>query len=483
MKRKLLIFTLLFLLLPFLKVHSASMDSYIDWNLDRGVFAHQYRDGQDHITNLAMITANGKVAYCIEPGVVADKGSMYNSTYDINETNLKGVDVKKLSLIGYYGYGYKGHDSKEYYMAAQELIWRHMGVSDVWWTDSKYGGNVINIESYKNEILKLVNSYEISPKFNFDESYVVGEEIIIKDVNNVINEYGVEKGNVSIVNDSIKINVKEKDNDFVLKRKANGKSAIFYYKSGYQTIGSFEYAYDFSASYDINSRYGKIIIKKLDFDNKSIKPASPYASIKGATYTLYDSSGNIVDVKQTNEDGTLTFEKLKVGKYVVKETKASLGYNLDMEQHDVLVSSKEPEVIINSFEKIIKNEIRIVKVLDKDGNKLPEEGIKFGLYYEDGTLIDTYITDKNGEIKLVLPYGNYVLKQLSTKEGIDVAPDKKIKIIKEGQLQNITITNHELKKETVDELPDTGKEINFSYFLVILSSFGSIFYYYEKENN
>ena len=121
--------------------------------------------------------------------------------------------------------------------------------------------------------------------------------------------------------------------------------------------------------------------------------------------------------------------------------------------------------------------------MDKDGNKLPEEGIKFGLYYEDGTLIDTYITDKNGEIKLVLPYGNYVLKQLSTKEGIDVAPDKKIRIIKEGQLQNITITNHELKKETIDELPDTGKEINFSYFLVILSSFGVIFYYYEKENN
>lgn len=160
MKKKLLIFTLLFLLSPFLKVHSASMDSYIDWNLDRGVFAHQYRDGQDHITNLAMITANGKVAYCIEPGVVADKGSMYNSTYDINETNLKGVDVKKLSLIGYYGYGYKGHDSKEYYMAAQELIWRLMGVDDVWWTDQKEGGNIINVDSYKNEILRLVNAYE-----------------------------------------------------------------------------------------------------------------------------------------------------------------------------------------------------------------------------------------------------------------------------------------------------------------------------------
>ena len=51
------------ILIPFIKVKADSMDSYIDWNLDRTVFAHQYRDGSDHITNLAMITANGLIAY------------------------------------------------------------------------------------------------------------------------------------------------------------------------------------------------------------------------------------------------------------------------------------------------------------------------------------------------------------------------------------------------------------------------------------
>ena len=61
------------MLLPFIKVKALSNDSYVDWNLDRSIFAHQYRNGSDHITNLAMITVNGVYGYCIEPGILADK--------------------------------------------------------------------------------------------------------------------------------------------------------------------------------------------------------------------------------------------------------------------------------------------------------------------------------------------------------------------------------------------------------------------------
>ena len=239
-KRVLFVFLTMIMLLPFIKVNAGNMDSYIDWNLDRSVVAHQIRDGLDHMTNLAMITANGVTAYCIEPGVTADKASYYSSTTNISDTNLKNVDEKKLSLIGYYGYGYKGHTDKKYYMATQELIWEMFGVSDAYWTDTY--GNVINIDAYKNEILNLVSKYEVAPSFDFKDEYMVGDEFSINDKNNVLEGYEVSgNDNVSINGNSLKVKVTDGNNNFTLRRRENGKSPKYFYKSGYQTIGSFEF--------------------------------------------------------------------------------------------------------------------------------------------------------------------------------------------------------------------------------------------------
>lgn len=473
------LFLSLLLLIPH-HVSAAQDDSFIDWNLDRSVFAHQLRDGKDHVTNLAMITANGKIAYCIEPGVTADKASYYNSTYNINDTNLSGVDVKRLSLIGYYGYGYEGHSDKRFYMAAQELIWRLMGVDDVWWTDQKEGGNIINVDSYKNEILRLVNAYETAPKFEFKDAYIVGDEVVLEDMNNVLSGYEVTSGSASIDGNKINVRVDNKVNNFTLKRKSNGKYPIFYYKNGYQTIGSFEAAYEYSKDYVINGKYAKIIVNKKDYDNKNNTSSSPYASLKDASYTLYDKAGNVLSVKKTDERGIATFDNLKKGTYVIKETNASLGYNIDITRYETYVATSRMEAVINSYEKIIKNKIIVTKVLNDNGVITPEEGIEFGLYYENGTFIDTYVTNKDGVIELNLPYGKYVLKQITKKDGITVASDKFIEVVKEGENQSIMITNYVIEKPPIEELPNTGKHFNPS-LLIIIISLGLISYFYEKK--
>ena len=480
MKKIIYALCLLVLLLIPHQVSAAQNDSYVDWNLDRSVFAHQLRDGKDHVTNLAMITANGKIAYCIEPGVTADKASYYNSTYNINDTNLGDVDVKRLSLIGYYGYGYEGHGDKRYYMATQELIWRLMGVDDVWWTDQKEGGNIINVDSYKNEILRLVNAYETAPKFEFKDAYIVGDEVVLEDMNNVLSGYEVTSGSASIDGNKINVRVDNKVNNFTLKRKSNGKYPIFYYKNGYQTIGSFEAAYEYSKDYVINGNYAKIIVNKKDYDNKNNTSSSPYASLKGASYTLYDKKGNVLSVKETDERGIATFDNLKKGTYVIKETNASLGYNIDITRYETYVATSRMEAVINSYEKIIKNKIIVTKVLNDNGVITPEEGIEFGLYYENGTFIDTYVTNKDGVIELNLPYGKYVLKQITKKDGITVASDKFIEVVKEGENQSITITNYVIEKPPIEELPNTGKHFNAS-LLIIIISLGLISYFYEKK--
>ena len=100
--------------------------------------------------------------------------------------------------------------------------------------------------------------------------------------------------------------------------------------------------------------------------------------------------------------------------------------------------------------------------------------------YENGTFIDTYVTNKDGVIELNLPYGKYVLKQITKKDGITVASDKFIEVVKEGENQSITITNYVIEKPPIEELPNTGKHFNPS-LLIIIISLALISYFYEKK--
>ena len=492
MKKRVLVVLLTFvLLLPFIKVKAGSMDSYVDWNLDRSVFAHKIKDGNEQINNLAMMTVDGKIAYCIEPGVTADKGSYYSSTANIHDTNLGWANTKRLSLIGYYGYGYPGHDVKEYYMAAQELIWREMGINEAWWTDAKVGGNIINIDYYKNEILRLVNNYEISPSFDFKKEYMVGDEFAINDKNNVLDGYElINNESVSVDGNSLNIKVKDSNNNFTLRRKQNGKTTMYYYKDGYQTIGTFEFPYNYEKSYSINHFYGKIIVDKLDFDTNSKVPSSPEASLEGAEYGLYDKDGNLLQTKKTDKNGKVEFDKLTENNYTVKEITPSKGYTLDEWTRKTFVGTGTPEVTIKSYEKIIKNKIVIMKVLDNPYDKtcVPEEGILFGFYDLDGNLVLQQKTDTNGNITVELPYGKYILKQESTVEGVDKVKDKAIEVTLDGITQNITLVNHKLPEPiipTIEEnneipmLPNTGKR--GVQYLVLLISFCLIGINYEKK--
>lgn len=481
---------LLLVVLP-IKIYAGESDSYVDWTLDRSVFAHQYRNNEDHITNLAMITTNGIISYCIEPGVLASKGAYYSSSTNIYDTKLKGVDTKRLSLIGYYGYGYPGHDIKEYYMAAQELIWRLMGVSNVWWTDSRSGGNVINIDYYKNEILRLVDMYEITPKIDLKSKYIVGDELSLEDTNNVINEYElIGNSDANITGNRLNLKIKEKDNSFILRRKQNGKTTKFYYKDGYQTIGSFEFPYSHEKKYTTSYTYGRIIVDKKDYDTKSKITTSKYATLEGAEYGLYDSKDKLIIIGKTDKNGKIIFDKLTKGNYSVREIFPSHGYTLNNSVSRIFVETNALEVIYTSYEKTIKNKIVIIKNLDDEENKtcIKEKDIKFNIYDEEGNLIKEETTNNDGEIIVELPYGKYVIKQMSAPEGVDMVRNKEIIVEKDGLTQNIVLINHMIKKSTEDEknlqikeeLPNTGSN-NLMYSILLLS-FSAIGIIYEKKN-
>lgn len=474
MIRKIAILVVLMVLVNPIKVFASSNDSYITWELDMSVVAHQMRNGQEHMTNLALMKANEKVAYCIEPGVVGGKDSWYSSSYDINDTSLRNIDTKKLSLIGYYGYGYGNHNTKEYYMATQELIWRLMGVEDVWWTDKKYNGNVINIESYKNEIMSLANNYEVAPSFNFKEKYIVGDEITLKDSNNVLEGYEVLSGDgVRINGNDIIIKVGEVTK-FTLGRKRNGLKPIYYYKTGFQTIGTFEYSYDFEKEYNLNSEYAKIIVDKYDNDTKSKTPISKFATLKGASYAIYEKTGKFIKESKTDENGIIIFDGLKKGSYIIRETNPSKGYTKESYSFETYVASDRLEAICKRYEKIIKEDFIISKVYEYDNLLLPEQGTIFEIYDEEGILYSTHTTDKEGKIYLTLPYGEYTLRQLTTKDGYDKVQDVILQVKENKKVNEINLVNKKINEpkkdennEEIKELPNTFKKLNYIPYIFI----------------
>ena len=74
-----------------------------------------------------------------------------------------------------------------------------------------------------------------------------------------------------------------------------------------------------------------------------------------------------------------------------------------------------------------------------------EQGISFEIYDDFNEMIKTVTTDENGEINLILPYGNYLLKQITTTEGYEKDEDKIIEV--DGSNEYIEMILYDLKIE------------------------------------
>ena len=132
-------------------------------------------------------TMNGKVVYCIEPGVDITIHSYIG--YDgLVASAYSDATNKKIELIGHYGYDYPGHQTLRYRMATQSLIWEETGGQIVeFWTERYGNGDFINLNYERNEIMKLVNSHYNKPSFNGNSiNAVIGQEFKITDTNNLL---------------------------------------------------------------------------------------------------------------------------------------------------------------------------------------------------------------------------------------------------------------------------------------------------------
>ncbi|MBR2811459.1 MAG: thioester domain-containing protein [Solobacterium sp.] len=111
------------------------------------------------------------VAYCLEPQVHADPGTIYNAS-DPSAFEWPSPQAKnRIMLIAYFAYGYKGDYSDERYLGGWYLVWRQMGeffMHQFSTHNGDMGSYNYAIEAKMAEIDQLVDAYLRKPLFKVE---------------------------------------------------------------------------------------------------------------------------------------------------------------------------------------------------------------------------------------------------------------------------------------------------------------------------
>ncbi len=409
-------------------------------------------------------SVNGKTTYCIEPGVDIIKEANLKETSGFSESPYDEEKNEKIQLIGYYGYDYPGHQTLKYRMATQALIWETVGDQVVeFWTEPSGAGTKYNIETEKENINKLVSEHNKVPSFsNSTKEIIIGESATFTDNNKVLDNFEV------IPNKDVETDTS--NNVLTVTPKGQGEFTIQLVKKSYtkdpttifvgidevtQKMAYFGYYNPLTISVKVNVKGIKVQLSK--FDQGGTKTPRGDGTLEGAVYGVYKEDNTKIKEVTTGANGIVYFDLPTLGNYYVKEIKASRGYLVDSRKFSFTVQSSNLNPLVRVYESPIQKYIELYKYLSdgKTGEISPEENITFEFYLKSKmTLASTQKTDSKGHLKVLLPYGVYIVKQKDVVPGYEKVPDFEINI-------------NENSPETITKILTNMKEVKEAYLKVI----------------
>ncbi len=415
------------------------------------------RTGSHYVSNaVPFYTVDGKITYCVEPGVEVTTYSYHSVTF--NNANLP-YDINKLKeveLIGYYGYEYPGHQTNRYRVATQALIWEHTSSDPVRFTTERYGeGSEVNLDYEKNEIMKLVNSHYTKPSFNgTSKSATLGQEFYVEDSSGVLSNFEVQNdgGNTArISGNKLYITPKTIGSSsitLVKKHYDNGTTLLWRGDDGSQVLGALRASDPVKAIVNLNTVGAKVTIEKVDSKSKQATPQGD-GSLQNAVYGLYDEYDVLVTKLTTDANGRATTDYLsKIGNFKIKEITPSKGYQLDKTVYNIEITADSTNPKVKVYEDVIERKLQIFKAFatDKTGFLTGEPNISFEIYLKSSNkLVATITTNSSGYAETTLPYGTYVVKQKNVTAGYEKAKD--FEIVINGDTQSVlhkTLANAEI---------------------------------------
>ena len=451
-----------------------------------GIYYDVRIDGASRLswwTNLYEI--DGKVAYCIQPNTT--EGVTYNEG-SWNDTGLSNDIKEQLILTAYYGYTYPGHQTLNYRLATQGLIWNLIwgnGAKTVFSTGIHSSGTMLDLSAEEAEIQRLVASHYTRPSFNGGVYRVqVGEELTLTDTNGVLSNYDVIVSGADYSVNGNTLTIKPTSSgtiNITLDKKMPYEDAYkFFVGNEIQNVMIPGTTDPVIAGIRVNSYYGSVEINKKDSETRTSTPQGQ-ATLEGAKYGVYDTSGNLITTITTNSSGYGKSDAvLEYKDYYIQEISHSLGYYTDNTRYSLNMRSSENKSI-DVYETVVKNNINILKQYNYvDGNSTflnAEANIIFDIYYPDGRSYGSVRTNSSGYASITLPYGIWKFSQRNTTTGYQKIYNFYITVDYDSELnQEYNILNNAISAylRVIKVDADTGKSIAIA---------DTTFKIYDLDNN
>ena len=444
-------------------VEAGSNDSIIERNRINDIYAITNIGGVDRIFYLNMYKINGKISYCIELGVDITN-DIYNSTDDFYFSNLNEEQIEYIKNVSYFGYGYSNHESIEYYMATQEIIWEYLSNVSVEWTNvMNVNGEKFNIDNYKNEIISLVNDYYKGINLNGysdNMDVVIDEEFIFDDININLKYYDAVDGKSSYARiDDNKLYVKF-DTNYVgkdvirLKRKDiyEYDSMLYYRDNSQKLISNGNISDEIELVFNIRGKRINFQVK----DSVEIKHNNQF-NYFGIDYELFNSDNKYFGRLGCDALGKFNIDNMPYGKYKIRGIGVNRAYYFDKIEYDFYFSGEE--IIYLDVHPVI-NSFKFLKLYGDEEQLEKESGIEFEIYNNDGSVYSEFVTDANGESLVSLPYGKYVIKQKNSSYGYAMVDDILINVVrKKSDVINYTLVDNAIKSNLIINAKDSEGNI------------------------
>lgn len=389
---------------------------------------------------LCKIFADGKEAYCIEPGHTLYSGNTLTESASTVWKNLGSAKQKAINLALLYGKPGSGKNlsgtEDQKWVATQLIVWEF--VSGCRSTSEGYkctntklidgicaGGANPGVKSVYNAISKSLSNYSTVPSFasaiaskaeTYEMKYSDGKyTLTLTDSNNILSDFGFKttsgitvskSGNklsltsISPVNDAVTFNSAKS------MPSVGNTTLVPYGDASLQDVitGVENDADPIRAYFKVKTNAGNLKLKKTSEDGvvKGIK-----FKVTGTDYSK---------TATTDENGTFTLTDLVPGSYTVTEITDS-KYETQKSQTVKVESGKTATV---TFENVLKKgSLEVVKTSEDNFN----EGVKFHLYGTSlsGASIDLYATtnaDGVAKFENVLVSGDtpYTLEEVNTAD-------------------------------------------------------------------
>lgn len=469
---------------------------------------------------MCKIFADGKEAYCIEPGHTLYSGNTLTEDGSTVWKNLGSAKQKAINLALLYGKPGSGKSlsgtEDQKWVATQLIVWEFVSgcrsTADGYkCTNTKFidgicaGGANPGVKSVYNAISKSLANYLTVPSFasaitskaeTYEMKYSDGKyTLTLTDSNSILSDFSFKTTSgvsASVSGNKLTLTSSSPVNDAVTFNSAKsmpdvGKTVLVPYgDASLQDIitGVENDADPIRAYFKVKTSSGNLKLVKTSEDGNV---ANIEFTVKGDGYSK---------TVKTNSKGEFELTDLVPGKYTVTEhTPTEYA-----EQKSKTVNVESGKTATVSFSNVLKKWNLTVTKTDAETKSVQGDatlaGAVYGIY-NDGKLIDKYTTDKNGSFttSYYICGDNWTLKEIEPSEGYLLdeteyhigAESKKYTIeynsvsigVTEDILKGkIAIIKHTDDGSTKIETPEKGAE-----FQVYLKSSGSYTKAKESERD